>query len=151
MKQRIAFIAGALFLLGASLFVAWQLALPTRVSNADAETFARANQLYAKGNYDAAANLYQQLITNGIENAEVFYNLGMTYAAMGNANQAEEMYTRARALNPRDAQLQPTAQRNEISFTQNESALLAFTAVGICAVAFVLVRPRVLFKNRPSV
>lgn len=151
MKQRIVFIAGAFVLLGASLFVAWQLALPTRVSNADAETFTRANQLYEKGNYSAAANLYEQLITNGIESAEVFYNLGMTYAVMGNVNQAEEMYARARALNPRNAQIQPAVNGNEIPLTQNESALLAFAAVGFCAIAFVVIRPHVLFKNRATV
>lgn len=144
MNKRIVFVLGALLLVGAGLFIAWQLALPTRVSNADAETFARANQAYEKGNNQAAANLYQQLISNGVENAEVFYNLGVTFTAMGNANQAEEMYARARELNPRATQIAQTANAARIPLTQNEMALLALAAIGVCAVVFVLMRPRIL-------
>lgn len=144
MNKRIVFILGALLLVGASLFIAWQLAMPTRVSNADAETFARANQAFEKGNYQAAANLYQQLISNGVENAGVFYNLGATYAAMGNANQAEVMYARARELNPRAAQIAQTANAARIPLTQNEIALVVLGVVSCAAVMFVSIRPRLL-------
>lgn len=151
MNKRIILIFSVLVVIGASVLLAMQLNAATRVSNADAETFARANQLYANGKYDAAANLYQQLLANGIENAEVYYNLGATYAAMGNVNQAEEMYARARELNPRNAQIAQTAHTSTIPLTQNEVALLGLAIVGFGALAFVLVRPRVLFKNQANV
>lgn len=147
MKKQILFALGGSVLIVASVLLAWQLAAPTGVSNADAETFARANQLYGNGNYDAAANLYQQLIASGIENADVFYNLGATYTALGNAKQAGEMYARARELNPRDGQLAQAANGGGVPLAQNEIALLAFVAVGLGAIVFLLLRP-ISFSKR---
>lgn len=151
MNTRIFLYVGILLLIAASLFAAWQIASPTRVSNADAETFARANQLYGNGNYAAAENLYQQLIASGIENAEVYFNLGATYAAMGNANRASEMYARAQQLNPRDAQIAQVSSAPVMPFAQNEIALLVLALAGFGALLFVFISPRLLFKNQANV
>ena len=150
MKQRNILGLAAVILVGASLFIAWQLAAPARVSDANTETFARANQLYQNGNYPAAAKMYEQLVTSGVENADLFYNLGVTYAAMGNAERSEEMFAVARAFAPREPQIAQTGTMR-LPLTQNETALLALAVAGIVSLAFVLLRPRALFKNNASV
>lgn len=150
MKQRTILVLAAVILVGASLFIAWQLAAPTRVAEADRETFARANQLYGNGNYPAAAKMYEQLVASGVENADLFYNLGVTYAAMGNDGRSQEMFAAARAFAPRDPQVAQTGTMG-LPLTQNETALLVLAGVGIIAATFVLLRPRMLFKSNSRV
>lgn len=143
MKQRILFLTAAVVLVGASLLTVWSMLTPTRVSEADGETFARANQLYANGNYDAAANLYTQLVASGIENAELYHNLGATYTAMGKAKQADEMYARARELSPRAAF---NGQVGGLPLSQNELAFAALAVAGFFALGIVLFRSRPISK-----
>lgn len=150
MKQRTLLILAAVLVVGASVFIAWRMAAPAQVSDANVETFERANQLYQNGNYAAAASMYEQLVSGGIENAELFYNLGLTYKAMGNSAQAEDMFAVARAFAPRQTQIAQTGAAG-LPLTQNETAVLALAVVGAVAVVFVLLRPRLLFKNNASV
>lgn len=150
MKQRTILVLVAVVLVGASLFLAWQLAAPAQVSDANTETFARANQLYRNGNYPAAAKMYEQLVTGGVENADLFYNLGVTYAAMGNAGRSEEMFAVARAFAPRDPQVAQTGNIG-LPLTQNETALLVLAGAGVITVLFVLLRSRMLSKNTATV
>ena len=96
---------GMILLAGALVFGAMQLTAPTTLPNADAQTFARANQMYEKGQYAAAVNLYQQLVTQGVENADVYYNLGRAAQAAGDAKLAGDAFAQAYTLAPRDEQI----------------------------------------------
>jgi tetratricopeptide (TPR) repeat protein len=139
MKERIVLVVGAVVLVGVAMLVALMLASPGQVSPADAETFSRANQLYSNGNYEAAKAMYLQLVDAGIENADVYHNLGVTYAALGDANQAETMFAKARELAPRESYAEQSGT-NGLPVTQNEIALIALGLTGVIALGFVLVR-----------
>ena len=67
------------------------------MAEADRATFARANQLAEAGQLAAALNLYEQLSAQGIVNADLFYNLGQTYAQLGQTSKGIEYYTLGRA------------------------------------------------------
>lgn len=68
----------------------------------EAVQFERANDLYRKGDYQNAAQAYEQIITNGYENAALYYDLGNAYFKLQNYPAAILEYERARRLAPRD-------------------------------------------------
>lgn len=77
-----------------------------RVANAqdvDLSTFNVANNLNQNGNHAEAAKLYQELIADGFEDAEVFYNLGLAHHQLGEWGGAVLNYERTLDLIPRDA------------------------------------------------
>jgi hypothetical protein len=150
MKTRIGLIVGAVALVGLSVLAALMLALPGRVSTADTETFARANQLYSNGNFEAAKAMYLQLVDTGIENADLYHNLGVTYTALGEANQAEIMFAKSRELAPRELYGRQS-RSNGLPFTQNEMALGALVLVGMLAIGLIVVRTFTGSVTRSSV
>ena len=136
---------GMILLAGALLFGAMQLTAPTTLPNADAQTFARANQMYEKGQYAAAVNLYQQLVTQGVENADVYYNLGRAAQAAGDAKLASDAFAQAYTLAPRDEQIVQAAHASGGMFpalTQNEIVLAAMGLVALLAVLVVTMHRR---------
>lgn len=145
MNKKLLIALGGVVLLGVLILFAVQLNAPTRLSSADAETFARANQLNEKGQYATAVNLYELLLAKGIENADLYYNTGIAYAALKQPDKASEAFKHARALAPRDAQISqaaPAAQFN-VPVTQNEIAIFVLGAAGCAALLFVFARHRV--------
>lgn len=64
--------------------------------------FHDANAKYQAGDYKAAMSLYQQIASSGKATAIVYYNLGNASFRAGNKGAALVAYERARALNPRD-------------------------------------------------
>lgn len=62
----------------------------------------RANQLYAEEKYDQAIDLYQQILKNNQESAEVYYNLGNSYYKKGLYTRSIINYERAKLLAPND-------------------------------------------------
>ena len=64
--------------------------------------FEQANQLYRNGEYEKASQLYQQVIKNGFESAELYYNLGNAYFKMGNIPASILNYERAKKISPDD-------------------------------------------------
>lgn len=135
----------AVLLAGALLWGASVLAAPAPLPNADAETFARANQLYEKGQYAAAVNLYEQLIAQGVENADVYYNLGSASKAMGDAKQAGEAFAHAYMLAPRDADIAQAANASSgmiPAMTPNEVALVALAFTMLLSAVVLMMRQR---------
>lgn len=63
--------------------------------------FERANASYDAGDYDEAVSLYGELVEAGVENADLFYNLGNAYYKTGQVGRAILNYERARRLAPR--------------------------------------------------
>lgn len=66
------------------------------------ESFARANVLYEKQAYDSAAILYENLVSQGVTDAAVFYNLGNCYFKTNLIGKAILHYERALLRDPSD-------------------------------------------------
>jgi len=64
------------------------------------ETFERGNEAFAMGNYDEAVSAYEELVELGVWDADVFYNLGTTYARMGRLGEAILNLERALIIDP---------------------------------------------------
>ncbi|MBX7257073.1 MAG: tetratricopeptide repeat protein [Candidatus Hydrogenedentes bacterium] len=64
------------------------------------DTFDRANQMYSQGDYASAINLYEQLVRDGVVDANVFYNLGNAYYRDNQLGAAITNYERALHLSP---------------------------------------------------
>lgn len=60
------------------------------------------NNLYAKGKYYHAINVYEQIVDSGYEASELYFNLGNAYYKVNNITLAILNYERAKKLNPRD-------------------------------------------------
>ncbi|MEW5960301.1 MAG: tetratricopeptide repeat protein, partial [Chloroflexota bacterium] len=66
------------------------------------EAMLAANQNYEAGNYAEAAAGYEAIIAFGIQNSDVYYNLGNVYFKLGDVGRAILNYRRAYRLDPRD-------------------------------------------------
>ncbi|HOK97649.1 MAG TPA: tetratricopeptide repeat protein [Bacteroidales bacterium] len=67
--------------------------------------FARANQLYTAAQYDSAVRVYEGILSQGYESAELYYNLGNAYYKAKNIPKAILNYERARLLKPNDDEI----------------------------------------------
>ncbi len=67
------------------------------------DTLLMANQLYESGQFEKAAQAYQQLVDQGFEDVVLFYNLANAYFKQGQLGYAILNYRRAEQLAPRDA------------------------------------------------
>lgn len=65
-----------------------------------------ANDLYGRGNFVDAAQIYQQLVAEGYEDSSLLYNLGNAYYKSGDLGRAILNYIRAARLAPRDPDIQ---------------------------------------------
>jgi len=63
-------------------------------------TFDRANESYKDENYTEAISLYEQLITEGVVDTVVFYNLGNAYFRSNRLGPAIANYERALQIDP---------------------------------------------------
>ncbi|MBR6805509.1 MAG: tetratricopeptide repeat protein [Bacteroidaceae bacterium] len=61
-----------------------------------------ADSAYVKGDYKAAIEIYESLVANNGESADVYYNLGNAYYKSENIAKAVLNYERALLLNPDD-------------------------------------------------
>ena len=60
------------------------------------------NDLYAKGQYYYAINVYEQIVDSGYESAELYFNLGNAYYKVNDMAMAILNYERAKKMNPLD-------------------------------------------------
>jgi len=67
--------------------------------------FFTASRLYEEGDFDEALLTYMSILDNGIESAEVYYNIGNCYFKKNELGNAILFYERARRLAPRDADI----------------------------------------------
>jgi tetratricopeptide (TPR) repeat protein len=84
--------------------------------------FARANQEYAAGDFNAAVNDYEELVRAGQDASNLFYNLGNAYFRKRDFGRAILNYERALALDPRH----PEAQAN-LRIARDEARALELT------------------------
>lgn len=64
--------------------------------------YTEAGDAYQAGRYEQAAQLYEQIVAQGLENGAVFYNLGNAYFQLGQLGRAIVNYHRAQRYLPRD-------------------------------------------------
>lgn len=69
------------------------------------EMYFKANQLYKKGQYEDALESYLKILDLGYESGHLYYNMGNTCFRLDSIGHAILYYERARALLPRDADL----------------------------------------------
>ena len=62
----------------------------------------QANQHYSKGEYQQAIAFYNQILSQGKESAETYFNLGNSYFKLKDFNNALLNYERASLLSPND-------------------------------------------------
>jgi len=74
-------------------------------NSADGQTMVVANQLYNTGSYAEAAQMYEQLLSQGIVDSSLYYNLGNAYYVQGDLGRAILNYQRAARLDPRDPEI----------------------------------------------
>ena len=85
-----------LVILSLLLQTGWGMAQEPDASQ-QAETF------YREGKYQEAAGIYNQILTQGLESAKLYYNLGNCYYKLGENTKAILNYERSLLLNPGDA------------------------------------------------
>jgi tetratricopeptide (TPR) repeat protein len=70
--------------------------------NDPSSLYKKANTYYQKQDYDNAIKTYEQLIAEGREASEVYFNLGNSYYKTGNTAKSILNYERAKRLAPDD-------------------------------------------------
>ena len=87
-------LIGTVFFAGPESFAAADQSL--------ADLYNEANRLYKEGSYPEAASIYTELVSKGVTNGYLFYNLGNTYFKQGAMGKTILWYARAKTLLPRD-------------------------------------------------
>lgn len=82
------------------------LAAPQPTASSDIVAVQTAARLFEQGNYELAAQSYQQLIDQGHADPVLYYNLGLAYAQTGDLGRAYWSLRNAEQLAPRDADVQ---------------------------------------------
>ena len=78
---------------------------PLLAQSPHVEVMEAANQLYESGSYADAVQAYQQLVDQGIESSELFYNLGNAYFKLDDVGRAILNYRRAAELDSTDSDI----------------------------------------------
>lgn len=85
---------------GISLLLMWSM-LGT-VTMADSDAMNTAEALYEDGHHEEAIQIYEQIVSTGVRDSRVFYNLGNAYFQNGDIGRAILNYERASEITPRD-------------------------------------------------
>jgi hypothetical protein len=68
--------------------------------------FQRANKLYIDKDFNGAINLYRQVMDDGYESPELYYNLGNAYFRIGSLGYSILYYEKALKLDPKNEDIQ---------------------------------------------
>ncbi len=135
--------------------------LSSLAASAQEQTFAAAQTAYDAGRYAEASLLYEELLSNGIANVEVQYNLANSYFKNGNLPLAVWHYRKAAYAAPRDPDIQANLhfalnaagaaepvpgiiEKSFAALSQNEwimVAIGAYVAFTLLLVLGLLIRP----------
>lgn len=86
------------------ILLAIMINLPLGSKAAAPPSFSTCNDLYHAGSYQAAADCYEALTSDGYS-AELFYNLGNSYAQLGKTGYGVLNYLRGLTISPGDSEL----------------------------------------------
>lgn len=103
------------------------LAAPQPTTSSDIVAAQTAARLFEQGNYELAAQSYQQLIDQGHADPALYYNLGLAYERTGDLGRAYWSLRNAEQLAPRDADVQAalTQLQSALAEANIENALFA--------------------------
>ncbi len=77
------------------------ISLPAFSSSINNEQkFKEANQLYSENKFEEALNLYNEIITNGFESSELYYNAANTSYRLNREGESVYFYEKALQLSP---------------------------------------------------
>lgn len=68
----------------------------------ESDEFVMANKFYQEKDYESAIRLYQSVLNQGVESANLYYNLGNAHFKHGDLGHAVLCYLKARRLAPAD-------------------------------------------------
>ena len=85
------------------------------VTSPAAAEFDAANNLYAQGKFNQAADAYEKIVKSGQVSAAVYFNLGNAWFKSGQMGRALEAYRQAERIAPRDPDV-----RANLQFTRNQ-------------------------------
>jgi len=69
------------------------------------KAFEKAEAFYQKNDYGSAVETYEQILSEGVVSASLYYNLGNAYFKSGNLGKAVLNYERALQFSPEDKEL----------------------------------------------
>jgi tetratricopeptide (TPR) repeat protein len=87
-----------------------------------AATFARANDAFGRGDYDAAIAGYETLRQAGVDDPDVSFNLGSAHARAGHLGEAIRAYEHTLRLSPRDADARTALSAVKQALGQRQAA-----------------------------
>ena len=152
--------------------VACAPAAPARAQSID-RIFSAANEAYFHGDFQAAAQQYERLVEAGVQDADVYFNLGLAHARLGELGKAVLYFERSLWLRPGDDAVEQelAAARTELGRRQAErdgeatlqarpplsealvrpfsADLLAWLALGLDVTFFALLLLRKSSRNEP--
>ncbi|TKC06401.1 tetratricopeptide repeat protein [Pedobacter frigoris] len=86
-------------------------------NNKAEDIFLKGNKEYANAEYEEALKTYQQLLDEGYESADVYFNIGNSNYKLGNMSSAILNYEKARKLNPGDEDIELNLQLANLKIT----------------------------------
>ncbi|MFH2050137.1 MAG: tetratricopeptide repeat protein [bacterium] len=81
------------------------LLFTTNSVSAEMDKFEQANKFFESKDYDSAIEGYESILSEGMESAPLYYNLGNAYFKKGDLGRAVLNYQRAKRLEPADEDL----------------------------------------------
>jgi outer membrane protein assembly factor BamD (BamD/ComL family) len=97
----------AFFILIATVLSAWiasaeEITTQGVATKSADELWTEAERAYREGEFAEAVVAYEAIIAQGMESAELYYNLGNAYFKQNNLGRSILFYNRAQLLNPSD-------------------------------------------------
>ncbi|MCR4659902.1 MAG: tetratricopeptide repeat protein [Bacteroidales bacterium] len=92
----------------------------------NAQTLQEAEQAYQTGNYEASAEIYEQILHNGQESFVLYYNLGNCYYRLNQNGLAILNYERALRIKPSDSDAKENLALAESRTTDRIAAIPQF-------------------------
>ncbi len=84
--------------------------------------FERGNAAYARGDYEAAARAYEQLVASGVDDADVYYDLGLSHAKQGAHGRAIHAFEGALAVAPGDDAIEAAVTASQAALGRRRAA-----------------------------
>ena len=89
-----------------AVILLWAISGEAKVQSAALGLYNEANSLYRNGEFKAARDKYLWVVDSGVQNGQVYYNLGNACFKVDQLGEAILWYERALRLEPRDADIQ---------------------------------------------
>ena len=96
------------------------LVASTSMAQSSQQLMQKGNDAYGKGDYEAAVEAYNAVLTSGQQSAELYYNLGNAYYRQDEMGQAILNYERALRLKPH---FTDARQNLELAYSKTEDKI----------------------------